>query len=99
MRTYVKMLVRTPEHAQHMNKAHSGAERYGRACVMQTHLPQTTRILQISSVMWKSSRMRGVKLEVFHDPGFGDVSGEWTALDVDVGIFLHVSLALIPLFI
>ena len=92
---YYKMKVL--EHAQAMNKARSGAERYGRICIMQTHLPQTTRILQISSVMWKSSRMCGVKLEVFHDPGFGDVSGEWTALDVNVG-FLHFSLALISLF-
>ena len=68
-----------------MNKARSGAECYGQVCIMQTRLPRTTRILQISSVMWKSSRMCGVKLEVFHDPGFGDVSGEWTAFDVNVG--------------
>jgi len=40
-----------------------------------------------------------VKLQVFQDPGFGDVSGKWTAFDVDVGSFLHVSLALISLFI
>ena len=30
--------------------------------------------------------MCGVKLDIFHnDPGFGDVSSEWTAFDVDVG--------------
>ena len=28
--------------------------------------------------------MCAVKLEVFHDPGFGDIPGEWTAFDVDV---------------
>jgi len=97
--TYVDMLVATPEHAQPMNKARSGSEGYGQICVMQTCLPRTTRVLQISSVMWNSSRMCGVKLGVFDDPGFCDVLGEWTAFDVDVGGFLHVSLALISLFI
>jgi len=43
--------------------------------------------------------MCGVKLEIFQDPGFGDVSDEWTAFDVNVGSFLHASLALISLFI
>ncbi|KIM59807.1 hypothetical protein SCLCIDRAFT_1217428, partial [Scleroderma citrinum Foug A] len=79
---YFKMKVLL-EHAQAMNKARSGAERYGRICIMQTRLPQTTKILQTSSVMWKSSRMCGVKLEVFHDPNLSHVSGEWTAFDVD----------------
>ncbi|KIM52931.1 hypothetical protein SCLCIDRAFT_1223327 [Scleroderma citrinum Foug A] len=65
------MLVSTPEHAQAMNKARSSAECYG----------------QISSIVWKSSRMCGVKLDVFHDSSFGDVSGECTAFDVDVGSF------------
>jgi len=96
---YREMLVGMPEHAQHMNKASSGAERYGRICIMQTRLPRTSGLLQISSVMWKSSRMCRVKLQVFQDPGFGDVSGQWTAFDVDVSSFLHVSLALISLFI
>ena len=88
---YFNMLPGTPVHVQYANKARSGAGRYGRISIMQTRLPQTTRILQISSVMWKSSRIRGVKLEVFYGPGFGDVSGEWTAFDVDVGIFLCTS--------
>ena len=97
---YSEMMLRTPEYARRMNKVRSGAERYGQVCIMQTRLPRSAKTLQISSVMWKSSRMRGVKLEVFHDPGFGDISGEWTAFDVDVGFFsLHVSLALISLFI
>ena len=84
---YDDMLINTPEHAQHMNKARSGAERSDQVCIMQIRLPRTTRILQTSSVIWRSSRMNGVKLEVFHDPGFGDVSGEWTAFDVNVGSF------------
>ena len=81
---YSEMVLRTPEYVQDMNKAHSGAEQI---CVMQTRLPRTTRVLQTSSVMWRSSRMCAVKLEVFHDPGFRDVSGKWTAFDVDVGSF------------
>ncbi|KIM61308.1 hypothetical protein SCLCIDRAFT_25939 [Scleroderma citrinum Foug A] len=36
-----------------------------------------------SCVMWKGSRMCGVKLDVFRDPGFGNLSGEWTGFDVD----------------
>ena len=81
---YFEMWYRAPKHAPHMNKARSGAQQ---VCIMQTRLPQTTRILQISSVMWKSLRRCGVKLEVFHDPGFGNVSGHWTAFHVNVGSF------------
>jgi len=32
----------------------------------------------------------GVKLEVFRDPGFGNVSGQWTGFDVDVSRFFFV---------
>ena len=33
--------------------------------------------------------MWGVKLEVFRDPGFGNVvSGEWISFDIDVNRFL-----------
>jgi len=84
---YYEMLVNTPEHAQAMNKGCSGSEGYGQIYIMRTCLPQTTKILQISSVMWKSSRICGVKLEVFDDPSFCHVSGEWTAFDVNVGRF------------
>jgi len=95
IREYPKMLVRTlTEHAQaqHMNKACSGPERYGQICIMQTRLPQTTaRIIQISSVMWKNSRMRGVKLDVFRDPGVGNVFSKWTVFDVNVGSFCFTS--------
>jgi len=94
-----EMRVKAPEHAQHRNKACSGAERYGQICIMRTRLPQTAKILQTSSVMWKSSKMRGVKLEVFHDSGLSDVLGEWTAFDVDVGSLFARLMALIPLFI
>jgi len=86
-------------HARHVNKARSGVEQ---VCIMQTRFLRSTRILQIASVTWKSSRTCGVKLGVFQHPGSSDVSGEWTAFDVDadVGFFsLYVSLALIPLFI
>ena len=71
---YIEMEARMPEHAQHMNKVRAGGELYGEVC----SLPRTTRILQVLSVVWRSSRMNGVKLRVFHNPGFDDVSGEWT---------------------
>ena len=93
------MLVRTPEYAQQMNEVHSGAECYGQVCIMQTHLPQK-RILQILSVVWKSSRVCGVKLEVFCNPCVSDISGQWMAFDVEVGGFLvHLIKALRSLFI
>ena len=34
--------------------------------------------------------MWGIKLEVFRDPGFGNVSGEWIGFDVDVIRFVFV---------
>ena len=39
--------------------------------------------------MWNSSRENGVELEVFRDPSFDYVSGEWTCFDVDVGVSVH----------
>ena len=88
---YNEMLVRSPEHAQHINKARSGAKcSDGQICIMQTRLPQTTRLLQISSVMRKSSRTCVVKLELFHNPGFGDISGEWITFGVIVGSFARL---------
>ena len=86
------LLVGAPKYTQHMNKTRSGSERSdAQVCILQIRLPQTTRILQIASVMWKGSRMCGVKFDVFHDPGFSDVSGEWTAFDVAVRSFLCTS--------
>ena len=87
--SYFPMLARAPKHAQSMNKACSGAAGY-RVCIMETRIPQSTWILQISCVMWNSSRMCGVRLEVFRDPGFGNVSGEWRGFDVDVSRFFFV---------
>ena len=39
------------------------------------------------------STVRTLKLELFHDAGFGDVSGDWTAFDADVGtsFFTHLT--------
>ena len=87
--TYDLMLERAPEHAQSMKKARSGAARC-QVYILQTRLPQSTWILQTSCVMWNSSRMCGVKLEVFRDPGFGNLSGQWTGFDVDVSRFFFV---------
>jgi len=75
-------------HVRHVNKARSGVEQ---VCIAQTRFLRSDRILQISSVTWKSSRICGVKLGVFYDPGSSDISGEWTAFNVDVGAFLCTS--------
>ena len=86
---YGAMLHRAPVHAQAMKKACFGAASH-RVCIMKTHLPRSTWILQISCVMWESSMTCGVKLEVFQDHGFGNVSGEWTSFNVDVSKFYFV---------
>jgi len=75
---YEKMLARAPEYAQSMNKARSG----DRVCIMQAHLRQLT---QHTYVVWKSPRENVIKLEVFRDLSFGNVSAEWMGPDVDVG--------------
>ena len=81
---YHKMLARAPEHARSMDKARSESQ----VCFMQTCLPQWTLHTRI---VWMSSRENRVKLEVFRDPGFGYVPGEWTGIDVDVGGIFPVS--------
>ena len=80
---YNKMLARAPEHVWSLDKARSGARRYGHVCIMQACLCQLT--LHTSWIVWKSSRKSGVKFEVFEDPSFGNVSGEWMSFNVDVG--------------
>jgi len=81
---YLEMKNRMPAHVRHVNNARSGVEQ---VCIIQTRLLRSDRILQISSVTWKSSKICGVKLGVFHDPGSSDISGEWTAFNIDVGCF------------
>jgi len=94
--SYHAMLDRAPEHAQSMKKAHAGAA-HCQVYILQTRLPRSTWILQTSYVMWKSSNTCGVKLEVFQDPGFGNVSDEWTGFGVDVSrlFFVHAHYHLI----
>ncbi|KIM61678.1 hypothetical protein SCLCIDRAFT_1215769 [Scleroderma citrinum Foug A] len=65
-----------------MKKARSGVARC-QIYILQTPLPRSPSILQTSRVMWKSSRICGIKLEVFQNLGFGIASSEWTAFDVD----------------
>ena len=76
---YNDMLAEAPEHMRSMDKARSGAQ----ICIMHTRLRQSTLR---TCVVWKSSRENSVKLEVFRDPSFDDVSGKWTGFDVDVGV-------------
>jgi len=54
---------------------------------METPLGLTT--LQTSRVMWKSSRVCGVRLKVFRTPG-KVASGRWIGFDVGVSIFIFV---------
>jgi len=87
--SYDLILARAPECAQSMKKARVG-DAGSQVYIMETPLPRSTWILQTSCVMWKSSRMCGVKLEVFQDSGFSNVSGEWKGFDVDVSGFFFV---------
>ena len=68
---YNDMLAEAPEHVRSMDKARSGAQ----ICIMHTRLRRSTLR---TCVVWKSSRENSVKLEVFRDPSFDDVSGKWT---------------------
>ncbi|KIM59571.1 hypothetical protein SCLCIDRAFT_27265 [Scleroderma citrinum Foug A] len=71
-----KMLSRMQQYARFMDEAYSEAQAY----IMQTHLRQLTLH---TCVMWKSQRDSRVKLEVFQDPDFGCMSGEWTVINVE----------------
>ena len=91
---YDLMEVTAPEHAQSMKEIQFGAAslHYGNP---------SPWILRTSCIMWKSSRLCGVKLEVFQDPGFGDVSGEWTGFDIDVSKFflcMHITISLVTVY-
>jgi len=87
--SYDYLLETAPEHAQTMNKACSGAASC-RVWVMETPLGPESMILQTSRVMWKSSRVCGVKLGVFRTSRLGIVSDKWIGFDVDVSIFFFV---------
>jgi len=85
--SYVQKLMRAPEHAQSMNKECSGSASC-RVWVMETPLVPESMILQTSHLMWKGSRVCGVKLGVFRTPRLGNIaSGKWIGFDVDVSIF------------
>ena len=72
-------------------KIHDKAYSESGVCIMQTHLCQL--ILQ-TDVVWKNTRENGVKLEVFQDPGFDDVSGEWMCFpDVNVSVSGNTSIS------
>ena len=88
---YYKMLARALEHASSMYEVYS----HHRVCIMQTCLHQLT----LRTVVYKSSTQNGVKLEVFRDPSFDYVSGEWIGFHVSVGrifprsaYYFHVSI-------
>jgi len=87
--SYDILLARVPEYAQSMTKAFSGAASC-RVWVMETPLRPESTTLQTSRVMWKGSRVCGVKLGVFLNPGLGVASGKWIGFDVVVSIFFFV---------
>ena len=86
---YYKMLARALEHTRSMDKAYSQSW----VCIMQTRLHQLTLR---TGVVCKSSTENGVKLEVFRDPSFDYVPGEWThfrGFDVSVSAhYFHISI-------
>ncbi|KIM68142.1 hypothetical protein SCLCIDRAFT_1006255 [Scleroderma citrinum Foug A] len=79
--SYDAMLDRGPEYAQSMKAGFGAAHR--QVYISRSRLLRSSWILQTSCVMWKSSRTCGVKLEVFQDPSFGFMSGEWTSFNID----------------
>ncbi|KAL4082080.1 heterokaryon incompatibility protein-domain-containing protein [Scleroderma yunnanense] len=80
---YEEMLVKGPEYAQSMAAVRSRGECYGRVWVKHNHLPGSTRTVRTSYIVWESSRKCGVRIDAFPYPGFGNVSGEWTSVDVE----------------
>ncbi|KAL4074695.1 heterokaryon incompatibility protein-domain-containing protein [Scleroderma yunnanense] len=78
---YEEMVVRGPEYAQSMIEARSTSERYGRVCIMHTHLPWSTWTLRTSCIMWESPRSCGVKLEIF--PYSHNGPDKWTGFAVE----------------
>ena len=93
-RIYDLMLERAPEYGRSMMTARSGAAAHCQVYILQTRLPRSTWVLQTSRVIWKNSRMWGVKLDVFRDPEFSIVSGQWKGFDVEVSrlFFVHAYL-------
>ena len=86
---YKKMLDSGREYAKYMTDACPRSERYHRLLVKHTSLPGSTRTVQTSCVVWESSKICTVKINVFH--GFCRVPvDEWVGFGTDVGGFMHV---------
>ena len=86
-----KMPARAPKHVESLEAVCSMLfpSSEAQACIMKTHLCQLTLH---TCVMRKSSRDNQVKMEVFWDPDFGCVSGEWTGFHFEVSGFFPVPL-------
>ena len=86
---YTKMLDSGRMNANHMVDACPRSEHYRRLLVQHTSLPGSTRTVRTSFVMWESSKICTVKIDVFH--GFCRVPvNKWVGFDTDVGGFMHV---------
>ena len=80
-----------------MNQAHSGAERMAMPALCRTASLKQPVSFRFRPSCGQAQVCVELRLEVLHDPDFGDASGEWTSFAVGVGsfFFFHVALALI----
>ena len=86
---YKKMLDSGRVYAKSMTNACSRSERHRRLLVKHTSLPGSSRTMQISCVVWESSKICTVKIDMFH--GFCKIPvDEWVGFDIDVGGFKHM---------
>ena len=83
---YNEMLVNVSEYARSLAKARPGRESFG--CVWIKHTcPQSTWTVRTSCIVWGSSRITKVMLEVLEYPGLRNGSDEWRSFDIEVGGF------------
>ena len=87
---YKKMQDGRPEYAQCMSSACPQKERYHHVLMKHTSLPGSTQQnIRTSCVVWESSGICAIKIDVFH--GFCNVTEEWTGFAIDVGGSSHAN--------
>ena len=79
------------QYANDMIDACPRSERYRRLLVKHTSLPGSTRTVRTSCVVWESSRICAVKIDLPQpDSHLCTVWGKWIGFSIDVGGFLLV---------
>ncbi|KAL4063530.1 hypothetical protein V8B97DRAFT_1876750 [Scleroderma yunnanense] len=78
---YDKMMARGLEHAQSMPEMYAQGGHYGRVWVRHTCLASSTWTVRTSCIVWKSSRNRGVRIDVFRHPC--SVPDKWIGFNVE----------------